>query len=488
MTSSVSPGQCVAWCRVPARPLGVWPRRRPRATRNGCSVPADQRSFFTPLEEYSCQILHGSPLENWSLCGERCSGSRPPVSFLQATATAELVEYLLEGGDGPFSGGTDSWPTWFSAGPPVETASSGRWESWGFEGSPKEPFLLKADWHCVPQWGTRHEAFVPRLGSCASIRRAPLRVTAFMEAFRQVNAACWQAFEDELEHLHSGPSKSRRTSSGCPPSTKFEEEEEEDDEKEQEPGDEDIKWFSGFLLEVLRSGGLFGSIEAQVGPAVGWHQMRSHTDGTTGLLHLGLTLQGRRVLQLGLHDSPQLPDNANSNNNDNNTNNNSNNNNSNSNSNRRRDPSVWDSEAWHNFAGAHLVQVPMERGSAYLSSPFLFEHGVTYLPGGFVGQGSTNNNNNTNNDNTNPGSGEPTLLLMCRLAFPAGSGALRANQTRGPGALAVAKALASCLAAGAENGNNNNSSSNNNNNNKNSNNRLRLPSLGEVQEVQKILS
>ena len=51
------------------------------------------------------------------------------------------------------------------------------------------------------------------------------------------------------------------------------------------------------LIEDFEERGYFGAIEAQVGPGRR-KEMHWHRDGATGLLHLGITLSGRRRLKV----------------------------------------------------------------------------------------------------------------------------------------------------------------------------------------------
>merc|ERR1712079_195845 len=97
-------------------------------------------------------------------------------------------------------------------------------------------------------------------------------------------------------------------------------------------------------------------IEAQAGPGFVSKKMQSHKDGATSLLHLGLTLGGRRTVRMGTYKRkdfhPQF-----------------------------RDANVFDDNAWEErqrLEQGELHKVNMIATSAYISSPFLFEHGVEY--------------------------------------------------------------------------------------------------------------
>ena len=93
-----------------------------------------------------------------------------------------------------------------------------------------------------------------------------------------------------------------------------------------------------------------------------WHFMRSHRDGASGLLQLGLTLQGSRHLRFGCHTSSTsdpLPENV-----------------------------------WDNASGPNLITLQLTAGHVYLATPAVLEHGVAYEPN------------------------QTTVALMFRLALP----------------------------------------------------------------------
>ena len=193
--------------------------------------------------------------------------------------------------------------------------------NWGFQTDRKEPFLSKADWHTFPQL---HDfvGLVPRLGKAAPLRRAPQRCLAFAESLR------------------------RRISCSISGAVAGEE---------------------GRWLGTAVATGRFGAVEAQVQLVDDtWQFMRSHRDGASGLLQLGLTLQGSRYLRLGCHgnatsaDSPQ---------------------------------NVWDKDGWKGGDGS-LITLPLTAGQVYLATPAVLEHGVAYEPRG------------------------ATVALMFRLALP----------------------------------------------------------------------
>ncbi|CAE7837847.1 unnamed protein product [Symbiodinium sp. CCMP2592] len=147
------------------------------------------------------------------------------------------------------------------------------------------------------QWG-----FIPRLGRGGGLRRAPPRFCAFAEALRR---------------------------SRCFPN----------------PGSS-LVGNEGSLLHR----GALDCIEAQWQHAAEeWQFMRSHRDGASGLLQIGLSLRGRRYLSFGLHHSPEPP--------------------------AGPDPSVWDEEAWQKLPAADLTTLALNPGDVYVATPAVFEHG-----------------------------------------------------------------------------------------------------------------
>jgi len=307
-------------------------------------------------------VLHGAAM----------GAGHPPVTFALARASEELTRYLRDDPDGPFAAQLDAWPRWMSSSRPWMDGgipqTEGRWEKWGFQFSPKEPFLLKADWHCVHEWGRAHELFVPRMDGSGPVRRAPPRVLAFIEAFRQANAACWARIAQALVSLRAEVSKTDRSFEGL---TQI------------------------FINHVTRHG-MLGVIEAQASPGSSFHSMRAHRDGASSLLHLGVTLSGRRKLKSQFPKGP---------------------------------PSSAKQGGW--------VETDLTAGSVYISSPFLFEHGVQYEEDG------------------------PILALMCRFAFSELE-AHAVNQLRDWRMARVARTVSDGLDAAASRG------------------ELRLPSLEEV--------
>lgn len=129
--------------------------------------------------------------------------------------------------------------------------------------------------------------------------------------------------------------------------------------------------------------------------------MRWHQDGATGLLHLGITLGGRRKLHFRAggkcHDS-------------------------------------------------RMHDISMDSGNVYLSSPFLFDHRVSYEVG-IHGGGSI-------------------LALMCRFGFVDEDDALWVNHLHSSDVLLVAELISTCLRAATDKC------------------ALRLPSLDEVKNME----
>ncbi|CAK8996286.1 unnamed protein product [Durusdinium trenchii] len=268
------------------------------------------------------------------LRGTKVGGEDAPVVFLLAPPSEHLTSYISEDPEGPFLG-TSEWPDRLYEDvdgknePDEEEDAPGNWKSWNFQFSKREPFMLKADWHSVPGWGATFDIFVPRKNKVLPVRQAPPRVLAFLEAFRTVNEELWLEMTESLKVL-----------------------------RDQKPDDIPRTRLLDLLIEDFEERGFFGAIEAQAGPGRR-KEMHWHKDGATGLLHMGITLQGQRRLRLR----------------------------------------AWTDEAWEQ-------EVFMSAGHIYLSSPFLFEHQVTYRE-------------------------DPTVALMCRFGFLDEEQALWVNHLRG---------------------------------------------------------
>lgn len=304
--------------------------------------------------------------------GVRMCDQEAPLVFL-LSKSEQLAAYIRDDPLGPFAGELQ-WPDYlFSEERPNFRESDapvapGRWMDYSFQLSEKEPFLLKADWHSVHDWGTTFDIFVPRRGAMAPCQMAPPRLLAFMEAFREVNCGCWQAITHGLRNL-----------------------------KAKRENDFDRQRLLGLLLESMDESGYFGAVEAQAGPALEKKKMNWHRDGATGLLHLSITLSGTRKVMF-------------------------------------------------RATTQEMREVYMVEGSFYLSSPFLFNHGVQYYKA---------------QDNIGP-----VITLMCRFGYLDGKDAQWANEILGPDMLEVTELIAACLRDETDKGN------------------LRLPTLQEVTDLE----
>lgn len=320
---------------------------------------------------------------------------RAPVVLLESSVE-QVTQYLRDDPLGPFADLERYPPT-----SPIDP--NGSWARWGFDEDKREQ-LFKADWHSVPHLGHRSGLFVPRRAEWRTVMRAPPRIAAFVMAFRAVNQPCWTGIVDALVGL-------RRA-------------------REQENAEyleEGRGRLLGTLIECFRNQRHFGIIEAQVRFGEAPLRQPSHRDGATSLLHLGLTLGGRRTLRCGVFLTPDCRGNA---------------------------PAegavvdgedpmgesnVWNEKVWK---AEHLVEAQLRPGSAYLSSPFCFEHAVEY-------EGCS--------------ARRPMIALMCRWGFPEDLGK-HVNEMRTEDMLDVVQVVANCLKVACCEG------------------QLRLPSLDEVKQ------
>uniref|UniRef100_A0A7S1S743 Uncharacterized protein n=1 Tax=Alexandrium catenella TaxID=2925 RepID=A0A7S1S743_ALECA len=198
------------------------------------------------------------------------------------------------------------------------------------------------------------------------------------------------------------------------------------------------------IASCLQSSRHFGVLEAQV--RWGRHGLSgpSHKDGATSLLHLGLTLSGRRVLRVGSFPSGssagnrqfnpwnegRLPTNMDE---------------------KDRELALGESEVWDEdlWPSSYLKDVEMAPGSAYLSSPFCVEHAVRYC--------------GCEED-------EPVVAVQCRFGF-SGTLGKELNDDRSEDMREVVGVIAESLRAASASG------------------QLRMPTLGEVQrEVERLRS
>ncbi|CAE8646262.1 unnamed protein product, partial [Polarella glacialis] len=204
--------------------------------------------------------------------GAQFPGGRAPAAFVEAQ-TRDLVRYLRADPSGPFVGSADYWHTACLQRSPALRGPQGaaelpRWQTWGFAADNAEP-ILKADWQAVPELPDPSDVFTPRSNSFAPLRRAPPRVRAFMSAFRDVNAACWDRIARALEGLKV-----------------------KGEELDRQEGWSEVRGLgrvATVFANALARRSHFGVVEAQVWSG-GCLSMRSHMDGATSMLHLGLTL------------------------------------------------------------------------------------------------------------------------------------------------------------------------------------------------------
>ena len=245
---------------------------------------------------------------------------RAPFAFAVANSE-DLTSYLLRDSTGPFMTG--------------QAASSSLQELWGFEEdsiNEQDESILKADWYASSFWGAESvRVFVPRTDDFLLAHAAPLRIQAFLDAFRQASSACWERLVEALSVLEKEAS--------------------EDSELH-----ESVSVFRRCLLDKVQ----FAGVEAQIWQG-GDLTMDSHTDGATALLHLGVTLGGARTLRVSHfreRHSQYRPQES-----------------------RRRgrrsgdEISVWNPQAYDR---EELWDIEQTKGCFYLTSPFCFEHGVKY--------------------------------------------------------------------------------------------------------------
>jgi len=300
---------------------------------------------------------------------------RAPLVFMEAPSE-ELAQYLLEDPKGPFASLSSA-------------EGKGKWKEWDFTEDKKED-LNKADWHAVPHLPPSCSIFVPRRAVKAAVRRAPPRIVAFVHTFRAINQICWNTIIHGLQCLRRAHEI------------------------------EDPKYPDSFagqalvsIIDVLRNSRHFGIVEAQVRWGDKARKMPSHKDGATSLLHLSLTLGGKRTVRSGTFSSW------------------------NAESNTWRGPkkdapkseedlekNVWDDELWR----GRIRDIEMTPGCVYISSPFLFEHAVEYLP---------------------CPERDPVIALQCRFAFPDAIGKAL-NEERTEAMREIATVFAEALSRTAE--------------------------------------
>lgn len=338
-----------------------------------------------------CPLIYGGLMDD----------ARAPSVFLrsaQREETAALIKYVREDPEGPFAGLVDPWPS------EREGAElKGRWGRWKFELGGEGEALMKADWHSVHGWGWEANAFVPRAASICHLKRAPRRLLAFMECFREVNYGCWAAVLARLEGL----------------------------KHEVDPRDHDladVPWLVDVLSRAMRKRGHFGNMEAQVWWGQDNMSTRSHKDGATSLLHLSITLSGRRSVRVGAFEDPRVPmvrDPS---------------------TNRRAQENVWVDDIWYQ---GRLQTIELHPGMVYCSAPFIFEHGVMY---------------------ERCAQQDPIIAVQCRFAFPDLADAERINALRNTAMRKVTTVVAETIRDAGDAG------------------ELRMPTLKEVQTAERCIA
>lgn len=357
-------------------------------------APSSEKTESVLLEHMDpeCPLIYGGLMDNL----------RAPSVFLRSAKNdwaADMMTFLREDPEGPFAGLVDPWPPRRGHRDEIQ----GRWATWRFELGGEGERLLKADWHSVHNWGTEANAFVPRAASICGLRRAPRRLLAFLECFRDVNHKCWTAVLTRLERLKR-----------------------EVDPKD--PDAADIPWLVKILSTAMRKRGHFGAMEAQVW--WGQHDMttRSHKDGATSLLHLSLTLSGRRSVRVGAFDTalaPMVRDPC---------------------TNQRAQENVWCENLWYQ---GRLETIELHPGMVYCSAPFVFEHGVSY---------------------ERCKQEDPMIAVQCRFAFPDLADAEHINTMRNAAMRKVTTVIAETIREAGDRG------------------ELRMPTLQEVQAAERVIA
>lgn len=288
--------------------------------------------------------------------GGRLGCGHAPVVLLRASCT-EVLAWVHADPMGPFAD-------------PEAEGPRASWAAWGFSEDPQES-TWKADWHCLPPFAHIRGLFVPRHATTGMVRLAPPRVVAFLLAFQIVNKSCWSILADALSGLAAEWERSG-------------------------DGRSDAAWL-GKLIESVIQRHQFGIIEAQMHFRDVPYRTPSHKDGATSLLHLSLTLGGRRVLRLGLFDHGA----------------------------RSVGPPAVEGSAWQpgSWPPGCLHDIELGPGDVYLTSPFCFEHAVEYPA---------------------CGRGDGAIALQCRFGF-SGELGCRLNALRSDAMLKVATVVAEAL-------------------------------------------
>mmetsp|Transcript_42596 Transcript_42596/g.121420 ORF Transcript_42596/g.121420 Transcript_42596/m.121420 type:complete len:469 (+) Transcript_42596:64-1470(+) len=312
---------------------------------------------------------------------------RAPCVFIEAPCK-EVLAYVQDDPLGPF----------------VDIGKKEHWERCGFTQDTQES-MFKLDWHAVPHLGPEADLFVPRAAKRGRLPRAPPRILAFIMAFRAVNQGCWSVIVDALRGLKLAREAAEPEYAGSPRAKLL-----------------------GTLIECFKNGRHLGVVEAQVRWGEKDCRMPSHKDGATSLLHLGLTLGGERTFRAGVFGASDSAGNSPPRAGDGKA------------TRAEADPerNIWDLERWR---PEHLREILMTPGAAYLSSPFLFEHGVEY--------------------DAESSQESPIIALQCRFAYPNDLGR-HLNNLRDADVAEIAEVVAEVLKSSSESA------------------RLRMPSLNEV--------
>lgn len=305
--------------------------------------------------------------------GTEFPGGRGPSAFVIAEDPC-ITKYLKDDPRGPFWGNLKE-----------REQESKVWTKWGFE---RDEQMWKADWHCMKSPGPA-KLFAPRRADVATMQRAPPRIYAFLEAFRDVNSHVWSSMSQELK-----ATKTENSEETCS--------------------------LVDIFATALEKDSLFGVVEVQVWQG-GEHGLPSHKDGATSLLHLGISLSGNRTLRMGRYTRRHSPS---------------------ANTHppiperlpwktrkklidKRYSEDVWDDCCWRSN---NIVDTKMAAGSAYISSPYCIEHAVSYDSCDF--------------DN-------PMIAMQCRFAMDGLEGE-RVNDLRDGTMREIAEVVSSHLAAAVQ--------------------------------------
>jgi len=200
-----------------------------------------------------CNVFDGVQYGDWfrETPFNTLAKHRLPFIMFMGMLQQDLLNYLLD--SEPFNATSFNMPSlWKRFG--VKNADK--------QGEPQE--FAKADWHTTPDLPRQAEVFVPRLGCRGTALRAPVRVAAFAEAFRNVNEPVWHAALEQLRGLANGAR-------------------------------EELQGLCDLFCDAIQRKKHFGAVEMQHYCGDGFSG-RQHIDGVTSLLHLAISLGGERKL------------------------------------------------------------------------------------------------------------------------------------------------------------------------------------------------